>query len=266
MGAMRRRRERTPRLQKKGNGQTRPVALTFLGGHLVDPSPHAQLERPEKRHHGGIRQRRHCLWDGDQRRGAEGRRSHCVVPLHHNDRRILLLPVPAIHCHGVVPDNNHPHADGRKSPLQVWHVPPQSSFDACIAPSAESVGIISDIARLLPCTSQQSCCHWCCMMQASWSPETAPVMSASFCKLAIEKSGIAQHAHLLPRGIVLRPLAGAAHQVGASTRSTRPLGPNMTTELNALLLTSRLRHGSGPRQRAWMKHQRNKYMVPLLPK
>ncbi len=54
---MRRQRERTPRLKKKGNGQTRPVALTFLGGHLVDPSPHTQLERPEKRHHGGIRQR-----------------------------------------------------------------------------------------------------------------------------------------------------------------------------------------------------------------
>ena len=223
---MRRRRERTPRLQKKGNGQTCSVALTFLGGHLVDPSPHAQLERPEKRHHGGIRQRRHCLWDGDQRRGAEGQRSHCVVPLHHNDRRILLLPVPAVHCHGVVPDNNHPHADGRKSPLQVWHVPPQSSFDACIAPSAESVGIISDIARLLPRTSRQSRCRWCCLMRASWSPATAPVMSASICKLAIEGSGppqlrIALHTHPLPLGIVLRPLAGAA-KPGRSLDGERP--------------------------------------------
>ena len=185
---MRRRRERTPHLQKKGNGQTRPVALTFLGGHLVDPSPHTQLERPEKRHHGGIRQRRHCRWDGDQRRGAEGQRSHCVVPLHHNDRPILLLPVPAVHRRNVVPNNDHPHAGGRKSLLQVQHVPLQSSFDACIAPSAESVGIISDIARLLPHTSQQSRCRWCGPTQASWSPKTVPVMSASICKLAIEGS------------------------------------------------------------------------------
>ncbi len=164
---MRRRQERTPRLQKKGNGQTRSVTLTFLGGLLVDPSPHAQLERPEKQDHGGIRQRQHCRWDGDQRRGAEGRRSHCVATLHHNDHRILLLPVPAVHRCGVVPDNDHPHAGGRKLLLQVHHVPPQSSFDACIAPSAESVGIISVIARLLPRTSQQSCCRWCCPTRAS---------------------------------------------------------------------------------------------------
>ncbi len=81
---MRRRRERTPRLQKKGNGQTRPVALTFLGGHLVDPSSHAQLERPEKRHHGGIRQRRHCLWDGDQRRGAVEHEYFCALTIFKN--------------------------------------------------------------------------------------------------------------------------------------------------------------------------------------
>jgi hypothetical protein len=58
-----------------------------------------------------------------------------------------------------------------------------------------------------------------------------------------------------------RPLstcrADAAHQVGASTRSDCPLGPNMTAELNALLLTSRLHNRSGPWQWAWMKHQRN---------
>ncbi len=138
----------------------------------------------------------------------------------------------------------------------------QSSFDACIAPPAESVRIISDITRLLPRTSQQSCCRWCCLTRASWSPETAPVMSASICKLVIEGFGppqlrIARHAHPLPRGIVLCPLAGAAHQVGATTRSTHPLRPNMTMELNALLLMSRLHNRSGPWQRAWMKHQWN---------
>jgi hypothetical protein len=85
-------------------------------------------------------------------------------------------------------------------------------------------------------------------------------MSASICKLAIEGFGppqlrIARHVHPLPRGIVLRPLAGAAHQVGASTRSTHPLSPNMTMKLNALLLTSRLHNRSGPQQR--MKYQWN---------
>jgi hypothetical protein len=135
--------------------------------------------------------------------------------------------------------------------LQVWYVPSQSLFVACIAPSAESVGIISDIARLLPRTSRRSHCRCCCPTRASWSPATAPVMSASICKLPIEGSRphqlwIVRHVHLLPHGFVLHPLAGAARQVGASTGSARPLCPNMTTELNALLLTSRLHNRSGP--------------------
>ena len=182
---------------------------------------------------------------------------HSPLPQYHC---ILLLPVPAIHRRGVVPDDNHPHAGGRESLLQVQHVPSQSLFVACIAPSAESVGIISDIARLLPRTSQQSHCRWCCPTRASWSPETVPVMLASICKLAIEGSGppqlrIARHGHLLPHGFFLRPLAGAVHQVEASTGSARPLCTNMTMELKALLLTSRLHNRSGPRQRTWMKHQ-----------
>jgi hypothetical protein len=147
--------------------------------------------------------------------------------------------------------------------LQVWHIPPQSSFDACIAPLAKSAGIISDIPRLLLRIFRQSRCRWCRPAQASWSPVTAPVMSASICKLAIEGSGppqlqIAWHAHPLPHGIIiLRLLAGAARQVGALTGIARSLGPKMTMELNDLLITSRLHNRSGPWQWAWMKHQRN---------
>jgi len=106
-------------------------------------------------------------------------------------------------------------------------------------------------------------------MRASWSLATAPVMSASICKLAIEGSGppqlrIALHTHPLPLGIVLRPLAGAA-KPGRSLDGERPSPPNMTTELTALLLTSRLHNRSGPRQRAWMKHQRNNLWLRCCP-
>jgi hypothetical protein len=140
----------------------------------------------------------------------------------------------------------------------------------CIPPLAESVGIISDIVRLLPRTSRQSRCHWCCPTQAPWSPPTVLAMSASICKLAIKGSRpfqlwIGRHACLLSRGIVLCLLASATHQVGALTQSARPLGLNMTTELNALLLTSRLHNRSGLRQCALMKHQRNSLWLHCCP-
>ena len=134
---MRQQQERTPYLQKRKWPDMHGCSHPTWGSSSQSP-PHARLERPDKRHRRRIRQRQYCHIVRGMEINSRGLRdSGPVIDVHlrHNDCRILLLLVPTIHRPGIVSNNNHPHAGRRELQLQVWpDPPPQSSFDACIAP------------------------------------------------------------------------------------------------------------------------------------